>query len=209
MSYYARLNLALEVSAASDYSRPQTHAVEITETPDEFRVRDLIEVATTAQTYYLEHLASNTLLQIANLDASNTVLATVRIQKATKTFTANKLGFTATAPCTITDDDSTFISSLYFAAGDIAVVSGAAEAANIGSFFVQAAVAGTLTLAETVALTLDADDAGTPTVVSRRDITIPIGPGQVMVIAAVVPASNLTLQAITAACTCEISYLGT
>ena len=209
MSKYARTRITTEVSDASDYSRPKIHATEITHTPDEFRLEDEIEVATTAQTYYLEHLTSNTLLKIANLDASNTVLATFRIQKATKTFSANKLGFTATAPCTITDDDSTFISSLFFAAGDIAVISSATEAANSGSFFVQAAVAGTLTLAETVALTLDADDAGTPTIVSRRDITIPIGPGQAMVVAAVVPGSNLTLQAITAACTCEISFLGT
>ena len=209
MSKYARTRIVTEVSDASDYSRPKIHPIEITETPDEFRLQDLIEVATTAQTYYLEHLASNTLLKIANLDTNNTVLATFRIQKATKTFSANKLGFTASAPCTITDDDSTFISSLYFAAGDIAVVSSATEAANSGSFFVQAAAAGTLTLAEAVALTLDADDAGTPTIVSRRDITIPIGPGQAMVVGAVVPGSNLTLQAITAACSCEISYLGT
>ena len=209
MTDYARLQLALEVSAASDYSRPKTYSILVDETPDESRVGDIYEVGTTAQTYVLSHLASNTLLLIANKSATNTVLATVRIQKATKTFAANALGFTAAAPCTITDDDSTFLSALYFAAGDLAVVTNAAEAANSGTFLVQAAVAGTLTLAETVALTLDANDTGTPTIVSRRDITIPIGAGQVVVVGAVTVGSDLTLQAITAACTVEISYLGT
>lgn len=209
MTDYARIRLSLEVSAASDYSRPKTHGIEIDETPDEHRVDDLYEVGTTVQTYGLSHLASNTLLLIENTDTSNTVLATVRIQKASKTFSANKLGFTASAPCTVTDDDSTFISSLYFAAGDLAVISSATEVANSGTFLVQAAAAGTLTLAETAALSLDADDAGTPTIASRRDITIPIGPGQTAVLGSVVVGSDLTLQAITTACVVEISYLGT
>ena len=209
MSKYARMRIGIELSDSSDYARPRTHGIEVDETPDEGRVNDgPFEVATTEQTYTLQHLASNTLLVIKN-NGTTTVLATVRIQKASKAFEADKLGFTATAPCTITDDDSTFLSSLYFAAGDIAVVTSATEAANSGSFLVQAAVAGTLTLAEAVALTLDADDAGTPTIASRRDITIPIGAGQAIVLDSVVVGSDLKLQSITSANEVEVSYLGT
>jgi hypothetical protein len=209
MSRYARLNASIQVSDTSDYAKAKNHDIAVDETPDEVRLGDIYEATTTEQTYGLSHLASNTLLAIENLSSTYTVLATVRIQKASKTFSADKLGFTASAPCTITDDDSTFVSSLYFAAGDIAVVSDTSEAGNTGSFFVQAVAAGTLTLAETVSLTLDADDAGTPTIVSRRDITIPIGPAQVAMVNSVVVGSDLKLQAITDSAEVEISYLGT
>ena len=73
MSYYARLNLALEVSAASDYSRPDVHALESTNTPDEKRIRDTVEVATAGQAYSLSFLASITKLIIYNKDTTNYV----------------------------------------------------------------------------------------------------------------------------------------
>ena len=76
MSKYARTRIITEVSDASDYSRAKTHATEWTETPDEFRLEDEIEVATAGQTYYLEHLASLVLLRIKNTDTSNYVTAT-------------------------------------------------------------------------------------------------------------------------------------
>ena len=76
MTKYARTRIVTEVSDASDYSRPKVHATEWTETPDEFRLEDEIEVATAGQTYYLEHLASLTQLRIKNTDTSNYVTAT-------------------------------------------------------------------------------------------------------------------------------------
>lgn len=71
MSYYARLRLVLEVSEASDYSRPQTHAIESTNTPDERRVEDVIEVATAGQAYSLSFLSSISKLIIHNKDTTN------------------------------------------------------------------------------------------------------------------------------------------
>lgn len=70
MSDYARLRLSLEVSDASDYSRPVTHGVELTATPDEARVRDVIEVATAGQSYPLSHLTACTDLLIYNADTT-------------------------------------------------------------------------------------------------------------------------------------------
>lgn len=71
MSDYARLRLMLERSAASDYSRPKTHSVEMTMTPDESRICDEIEVATAGQTYTLSHLSSLSDLLIYNKDTTN------------------------------------------------------------------------------------------------------------------------------------------
>lgn len=73
MSKYARTRITTEVSDASDYSRAREYATEITHTPDEFRLGELIEVATAGQTYYLAHLNSVTELRIKNEDTSNYV----------------------------------------------------------------------------------------------------------------------------------------
>lgn len=69
---YARLRAVLEVSDASDYSRPKTHSIEVTATPDEFRLEDEIEVATAGQTYRLDHLSSlSGPVIIKNIDSTN------------------------------------------------------------------------------------------------------------------------------------------
>ena len=79
MTDYARLRLSLEVSDASDYSRPRISGFEVTAVPDEYRVGEVIEVATTpGQTYTLSHLASLTDLIIKNLDTTNYVTVTWR-----------------------------------------------------------------------------------------------------------------------------------
>lgn len=76
MSKYARTRIVTEVSEASDYSRPKVHASEILETPDEFRLGDLIEIATAGQTYYLQHLSSLTQVRIRNTDTTNYMTVT-------------------------------------------------------------------------------------------------------------------------------------
>lgn len=206
---YIRTRYNLVSSLATDYSRPfideeweKTFSLE--ETPF-----IPIEAATTGTTVTLSDLSSCSLVAVYNEDSTNYVLVTARMQKATKTFGANKLGFTAVAPCTITDDDSTFLTSLYFAAGDLAVVTNATEAANNGTFLVQTAAAGTLTVANATAFTLDADDAGTPTIASQRDITIRLAAGDFCMLPNLVASANLTLTANTAAVECRVFYAGT
>ncbi len=71
MSDYARLRLSLEVSDASDYSRPKTHGIQVTATPDEARVMDVIEIATAGQSYPLSHLSSASDVIIYNADSTN------------------------------------------------------------------------------------------------------------------------------------------
>lgn len=205
---YARLRSVLELSYASDYSNPKTVEFEDTLTPDEYRLKDLMEITTTVQSYTLSHLGTLTSLLLKNT-GTTVVLATVRISKTSKTFTVNKIGFTAVAPCTITDDDSTFVSSLALADGDQVVITGASEAANNGTFFVQSVGAGTLTMAESVAFTLDADDAGTPTVASQRVITVPVAGGQTVILNAVDASYGLTLRTVSGTNEVEISFTGT
>ncbi len=71
MSKYARTRIGIEVSDADDYSRAAVHDVTVTETPDEFRLKDVIEVATAGQSYPLSHLTSATSLLIKNNDTTN------------------------------------------------------------------------------------------------------------------------------------------
>jgi len=94
MSYYARKRWVLEVSSASDYSRPVTSAGEYTSTPDEFRVNDVIEVATAGQTYTLSHLSSVEQVRVTNLDSTNYLDVTFR--SAANGATDNKVRIAAT-----------------------------------------------------------------------------------------------------------------
>lgn len=75
---YARLRIGLEVSTASDYSRAVEHGITVTATPDEYRIKDVIDVATSAQTYTLSYLVSLTDLLIKNNDTTNYVTVTWR-----------------------------------------------------------------------------------------------------------------------------------
>lgn len=168
-----------------------------------------ISAATTGTTIELGNFSTIAALVIKNEDTTNFVEAKWRYTKATKTYGANKLGFTATAPCTITDADSTFLSALRVKAGDYVVVSNAAEAANSGTFLVQAAAAGTLTMIESTAFTLDAADAGTPTIISTPENEQRIPANTHIVAGYVRPETDLVLTANTGACSCIIYAIGT
>lgn len=98
-------------------------------------------------------------------------LARSRVVIASKTFATTKLTFADANPDTIADADSTFLSALYFRKGMYAVVSGTTDAGNTGTFLVQTAAAGTLTLAAAETLTARAGDVATPTIKSVQEVT--------------------------------------
>ncbi len=210
MADYTKLRVGVLYSENSDYSRPRLQSdidAYVPTTATEYQ-QALLTIGTTSETLDLSGFTTILYLVIKNQDSTNFIEFKHRYTKASTAFAANKLGFTATAPCTITDDDSTFVSGLRFKKGDYAVVSSATEAANNGTFLVQAAAAGTLTLEETAALTLDADDAGTPTIKSVTELEGKVLPGGIVVFNDVRPDDDLILLANTASCDCEILIVG-
>jgi len=169
------------------------------------------DVTTTGVTVYLS-ASFPTLVQallIYNADPTNFVEACWYYTKSTKTYAAHKLGFTAGPPGTIVDVDGTALTVLRARAGDFAIVAGATDAGNIGTFFVQAAVAGTLTLANTTTLTVHNPDPATPSVTLLSECVHRIGPGQHVLVSTVRSDYNLFLQAVTATCHCTVIASGT
>lgn len=211
MADYARLDFKVLYGKVSDYSDQllDRYVSKAFTTPVK-RLHTEVLATTSGLTVELGNFSTILAMVLRNLDTTNFVDAKFRYEKASKTFGANKLGFTATAPCTITDDDSTFVSTLKFKKGDYAVVSSATEAANSGTFLVQAVAAGTLTLEETAALTLDADDAGTPTIktVCENELRLTATDGWLAALN-VRPDNDLVLTADTASCYCEVIIFGT
>lgn len=213
MSQYVKLNLGIRHSAAADYDvglMPDgySNSFELSSK----KVIEFYQLAPTTTGITVALPASLTAIDqvlIFNSGATYDILARVNSVIASKTFETDKLGFTATAPCTITDDDSTFLSALYFRAGMYAVVSGATEAANSGTFLVQVAAAGTLTLDEAEALTLDADDVGTPTIkaVQENNMVLAVN-GGMCVVTDVLPGSNLVLTGLSGTGECDIIIIG-
>ena len=214
MADYAKLQMALTYSENSDYSSPRLKPPLdnwTSSTPTRYEVQ-YVTVGTAAETFDLSSFTTILLILINNQDATNFVDVKSRYVKASKTFAANKLGFTASAPCTITDtevDQSTFISTLKFRKGDYAIVSDATEVANSGTFLVQAVVAGTLTLEESAALTLDALDVGTPTVKAVVEQEQPCRAGGYLLLHNVRPDDDLIIRADTAECDVQIFVIGT
>jgi hypothetical protein len=210
MADYAKLDLSVKVSANSDYTEPYINPrlATIETTPDEatyYRV----QVDTSDTTVELGAFATIEKIIVVNLDTTNEIMARCRIIKASVTYTANDLGFTATAPVTITDGTSVLVSSLYFRDGDYVKVENATESANDQTVLVQDAAAGTLTLAESVSQTLDAADAGTPTLtsLSENEQHLPASNG-CAIFNNVQPAGDLTLIADTSACNAEVIIYG-
>lgn len=79
MSHYAKLTTNLIVSPNSDYSSPVAEHDAVDDlTPDEYVVRQRIEVATAGQTYYIDHYTTCTDVIIENTDATNYLTVTLR-----------------------------------------------------------------------------------------------------------------------------------
>lgn len=209
MTDYARIESAIRWAHNSALSDSMTQGYLFDAVSPTKYLHLELSAATTGTTLELGTFTTIIALIVANHDATNFVEAKWRYTKSTKTFGANKLGFTNAAPCTVTDDDSTFLTALRARAGDFAVISGATEAANNGTFLVQAAVAGTLTMIESVAFTLDADDAGTPTITMVTEIEQRIPVSQHALMLYVRPDNDLVLTANTAACECDVYVIGT
>jgi len=147
-------------------------------------------------------------IRVRNNDATNFVLVKCRQSKASATYGANELGFTDSAPVTITDTTSVFVSSLYAKAGDYVTVTNATESANDQTSLIQTVAAGTLTLQEDVTQTADAADAGTPTIEIISENEIKLKAGEMCEFSAVMPAHDIALIADTAACEVDIQIIG-
>lgn|SRR5574343_156527 len=213
MSKYVKLNLGIRHSDSADYDAGlmpdgYTNMLELSGK----KVVEFHDLAPTTSGITIAIPASLTTIDkviVCNTGASYEILARINSIIASKTFEVDHLGFTDSAPCTITDDDSTFLSSLFFRAGMYAVVSDAAESANSGTFLVQIAAAGTLTLDEAEALTLDANDAGTPTIKSvQENNTVLAVSGGFCVVADVLPSSNIVLTGISGTGACDVIIIG-
>jgi hypothetical protein len=95
--------------------------------------------------------------------------ATARISSVVgHTITAATIAFVDSGPDTITDSGNGFVTA-GFQAGDVIVVSGAAQAGNNGTFTIDTVVAGTITL--TAPATLTAEGAGATVTITAGRIT--------------------------------------
>lgn len=78
MTSYAKKTVTFIASESSDYADAAPHEAIDSLTPDEYVVRQKVEVATAGQTYYIEHYATCTDVIIENTDATNYVTVTLR-----------------------------------------------------------------------------------------------------------------------------------
>lgn len=168
-----------------------------------------VSALTTGTVLDFTQFATIQFLVIKNTSTTYPIYARGLVVKATKTFLANKLTFADANPDTIADADSTFLSALYAGPGDRVYVSGATDAGNNGTFSVQSAAAGLLTLFASDVLTPAAPDAGTPTIVclGRAQLWIPIG--GVTVLNNVWPTGDLALYGVGGTAEVEVFAAGT
>lgn len=168
--------------------------------------------STSGTTVELSSFTTIEALYIRNVDATNYILASGRINKSSKTYATNKLGFVdgGSAADTITDADSAFLTSNYFQGGDYAVVTGATDAAANNKTFgpLSIAAAGTITV-PTGQVTAEAAEAGLVTIVGVSPFMEKIIAGQWGKLNAVRPDDDLVVTANTAACVVEVYVVGT
>ena len=216
MANYARSSCELTYGATSALQDPDLERtfVSTPASPTHYKHFKLT-VGTSEEVVDLSEFTTVQEVYIKNHDATNYVLAKGRGLTASKTYATNQLGFVdggAGAADSITDAGSTFLTGLYFKAGDYAVVTGCTDTTANNTTFgpLSAAVAGTITL-PTAQTTTEAAEAGLVTVVCHSPFTTRIEGADAgwAKLTNVVPGSDLTLIANTAACIVEGVAFGT
>lgn len=208
MSDYARIRTIVEVSEASDRSRPYIkEEMADTLTPDEARWQKLQVDITTAQTITVSNFGTITAVVLENLDTSNAVELEWYTQRGTQV--AGDLAIANDNPDTITDSltGSTFITNGGEVGGYVRIAS-AEDAANDGAHLIQAITTDLITCGTGETLTANAQDT-TATLSFERRNKQRVGAGRMLVIDNIVPSGNLSVLAITAAVNVRLLVLGT
>ena len=200
MANYAREAVEISYGATSalqdaDFTRTLTSTPA---SPTHYKHVKMI-VGTTEETIDLSEFAVVQSLLIKNHDATSFVLAKGRTLVVSKTYATNQLGFVdggAGVADTITDAGSTFLTGLYFKAGDYAVITGCSDTTANNTTFgpLTAAVAGTITV-PTAQVTAEAAEAGLVTVKNHSPFTLRVEGADAgwAKVTNVVPGSDVTL----------------
>jgi hypothetical protein len=215
MSDYSRSECQVSYGATSALQDPDLDKtlVSTPSSPTHYKHVKLT-VGTSEEVIDLSEFTTIQELYVKNHDATSFVLAKGRVLTASKTFATNELGFVdggAGVADTITDTGSTFLTSLYFKAGDYAVVTGATDTTANNTTFgpLTAAVAGTITV-PTAQVTAEAAEAGLVTMKNHSPFTLRVEGADAgwAKLTNVVPGNDLTLISDESS-TVEVIVIGT
>ncbi len=208
MSDFCKLILKALYSENSDYSDPAVDlgALKLALTPAVY-LHQVIPVGTTAETLDLSAFTTITAMVLYNKSATaaEVVDATWFHQKGSRA--AGNLAAVDGNPDTFTSAANDFLTSGASTGGWVRVAS-AEDTANDGTYLIQLAAAGTITLYSTAALTANLDDDTAVLYFERKNIQgIPAG-GLLVVTDNVVPAGDLVLLSESGTPELEILVIG-
>jgi len=208
----ARFRSLLEYDEFSSYPDPRDHSIELAQKPTAQLIKQTISVGTTEETFDLSAFATITGIIIENLDGNNFVIAEWMTQIGSQG--ADDFDFAANdTPETILDNsgNTTFLTN-YATTGGYVRIASAEDSGNDGLYLIQSAVDGdNLTLGIGNALGSDnvQDTTATLSFEEKCRVKIPKDNMPLIYMGNVVVASDLKLEADTAACRVSISIIGT
>ena len=209
----ARFRSLLEYDEFSSYPDPRDHSIELAQKPTAQLIKQTISVGTTEETFDLSAFATITGIIIENLDGNNFVIAEWMTQIGSQG--ADDFDFAANdTPETILDNsgNTTFLTNYATTGGYVRIAASENTGENDGLYLIQNAVDGdNLTIATGTALLADNDQdtAATLSFEEKCRVKIPKDNMPLIYMGNVVVASDLKLEADTAACRVSISIIGT